>query len=289
MISSAKPAPETATATPVRFLKMHGLGNDFVVVDRREQYFRPDAAEIRRLADRQTGLGFDQLLLLDPPTQGADISWRIYNADGGEVQQCGNGARCVALLLSEEQTETGQELVLQGIGGRLRAIVRSDGTVSLNTGVPNFFPASLPFETTSEAGVYTIRTDEAEVTFGAVSVGNPHIVIRVDDVDAADVETLGPLLETDAAFPERTNVGFVQIVDRAHLKLRVHERGTGETRACGTGACAAAALARIWGETTEEVTVEMPGGKLTIKWPGRGQPLWMTGPAEKVYEGTIST
>jgi diaminopimelate epimerase len=289
MISSAKPARETSTDAPVRFLKMHGLGNDFVVVDRRKQFFKPDAAEIRRLADRQTGLGFDQLLLLDPPTRGADISWRIYNADGGEAQQCGNGARCVALLLSEEQAQSGQELVLQGIGGRLRAVVRDDGTVSLNTGVPNFFPASLPFETTSEAEVYTIRADQAEITFGAVSVGNPHIVIRVDDVDTANVETLGPLLETDPAFPERTNVGFVQIMDREHLRLRVHERGTGETRACGTGACAAAALARVWGETKEEVVVEMPGGKLTIRWPGRGQPLWMTGPAEKAYEGTIST
>jgi diaminopimelate epimerase len=268
---------------------MHGLGNDFVVVDRRKQFFRPDADEIRQLADRQTGLGFDQMLLLDKAPRGADISWRIYNADGGEVQQCGNGARCVALLMAEELGRRGQEIVLQGVAGRLRAIVCDDDQVSLNTGVPNFFPPSLPFDTTSEAPVYTMRLDGEEISFGAVSVGNPHIVIRVDDVDDAPVGRLGPLLETHESFPERTNVGFLQVVDRATLRLRVFERGTGETRACGSGACAAASLARTWGETREEVVVRMPGGDLTIRWPGRGQPLWMTGPAAKVYEGTIST
>jgi len=269
---------------------MHGLGNDFVVVDRRGQDFDPDPAIVRRLADRRTGIGFDQLLLLDAGRGPRDFRWKIYNADGGEVQQCGNGARCVALLAAAGRPA---QLALESSGGRVLAEVRENGQVAIDMGVPDFDPHALPLDLTAAnatiaEGVYTMQAGAQTVSFGAVSVGNPHIVLRVDDVAAAPVEQLGALLETHAAFPERTNVGFVQMLTRERLRLRVWERGAGETMACGTGACAAAAVMRARDASAERMTVELPGGELTIEWPGEGARLRMTGPATRAYEGSIT-
>lgn len=283
-------APGQAAPAPLRFVKMHGLGNDFVVVDRRRQDFDPSPAIVRQLADRRTGIGFDQLLLFDEGQGPAEFHWKIFNADGGEVQQCGNGARCVALLAAGGRPA---RLALESSGGRVLAEVREDGQVAIDMGVPNFDPRALPFDlaaanATSVSGVYTMQAGAQTVAFGAVSVGNPHIVLRVDDVEQAPVEQLGALLETHAAFPERTNVGFVQPLARDRLRLRVWERGAGETLACGTGACAAAAVMRAWDASAECVTVELPGGELTIEWPGDGARLRMTGPATRAYEGSIT-
>lgn len=272
----------------VRFVKMHGLGNDFVVVDRRGQVFAPTAGQIRAMADRHTGIGFDQMLLLDPPESDGDVAFRIYNADGHAAEQCGNGIRCVARLFYESSARRRREMALESPAGTVRGRVQDDGRVAVEMGEPDFRPAALPFERTEQSLRYTIEIDGASVSFGAVSMGNPHVVIPVASVADAPVGRLGPRLEHHAAFPRGTNVGFLEIVDRRRIRLRVHERGVGETRACGTGASAAAAVARAWGEIEQQVTVSLPGGDLSIAWPGPGEPLWMTGPAERVYEGIIS-
>ncbi len=274
----------------VRFVKMHGLGNDFVVIDRRDQHFEPTAGRVRRYADRRTGIGFDQLLLIDPPSGEATVAWRIFNADGSEAEQCGNGARCVAALVTDGAPG---RIVLEGAAGRLAAEVHESGLVSIDMGVPDFRPDALPFDpaagnATSDDGAYTMLADGAAVTFGAVSMGNPHVVIDVPDVARAPVERLGPLLERHPAFPERTNVGFAQRLAADRIALRVWERGSGETRACGSGACAAMAVLRSRGAVGDSVRVRLPGGELAIAWPGEGQRLWMTGPATRAYEGTIT-
>jgi diaminopimelate epimerase len=280
----------SASHEPLRFVKMHGLGNDFVVIDRRIQPFAPSAERVRRLADRRLGIGCDQLLLLDSPRGEADLSWRIFNADGGEAQQCGNGARCVAWLFAEGRPAT---VRMEGSAGTITAQVRNDGLVSIEMGAPDFEPGALPFdpaagEATFADGVYTMRTGGGTVCFGAVSLGNPHVVLEVDDVNGAPVARLGPLLERHDAFPERTNVGFVERAGPDRVRLRVWERGSGETRACGTGACAAVAVLRRRGQVDARVTVELPGGELSIAWPGPAEPLWMTGPATLAYEGTTA-
>lgn len=281
--------PFSLPAQGLRFVKMHGLGNDFMLVDTRHQLFRPEPGLVRQLADRRRGVGFDQLMLLHEPSGDADAAYRIYNADGGEAEQCGNGARCVARMVYESGRSGRRDLVLESPAGVLRAVVREDWQVSLEMGVPDFRPAALPFEATSEAEAYTIQLDGESLRFGAVSMGNPHVVLPVESVATAPVGRLGPALETHPRFPRRTNVGFMEVVDRGHLRVRVWERGTGETLACGTGACAAAAVARSWGRTGEETVVSLPGGDLTIAWPGTGHAMWMTGPTVKVYEGIIGS
>ena len=283
--------PDRADSPTVRFVKMHGLGNDFVVIDRRTQSFEPTPALLKRYADRRTGIGFDQLLVVDPPRGDADVAWRIYNADGSEAQQCGNGARCVAALVAAGES---RRVSLEGIGGRLEAAVGDEGLVSIDMGIPDFRPEALPFDltaggATSADGVYTMLADGKTMTFGAVSMGNPHVVIDVDDVADAPVDQWGPLLERHVAFPERVNVGFAQRLGPGHIALRVWERGVGETRACGTGACAAVAVLRAGGVLDERVTVALPGGELGIAWAGAGERLWMTGPATRAYEGSITT
>ena len=264
---------------------MHGLGNDFVVVDRRNQTFTPDADQIRAMADRHTGIGFDQLLLLDHPRADGDVAFGIYNSDGHAAEQCGNGLRCVALLFYETSARRRREMSLESPAGTVRARVRDDGQVTVEMGVPDFAPAALPFGATQQAPVYTIDAAGRTLEFGAVSMGNPHAVIPVAAAAEAPVAEVGSALERHEAFPNGTNVGFMEIVDRSHIVLRVHERGCGETRACGTGASAAAAVARLWGETDATVVVRLPGGELSITWEGPGEPLWMTGPAVRVYEG----
>ena len=274
----------------IEFLKMQGLGNDFLVFDAPAVApgFRLDEGTLRALADRHTGVGFDQALVLEPPRRDAvRVFYRIFNSDGSEVEQCGNGARCIAAMMHARRPELGRELTMESSGGIVHAIVRDDGLVSVDMGVPNFDPRSLPMEESREQPAYTLEVDGTEIEYGAVSMGNPHAVVRVNDVETAPVERFGPTIEHHRWFPQRTNVGFMQVVDRSHIRLRVHERGVGETRACGTGACAAVAVGRQRGWLDAEVQVELPGGTAGVSWAGSGQHLWLTGPAKRVFTGSI--
>jgi len=270
------------------FTKMHGLGNDFIVFDARGPDEIPSAAALRRLADRRTGIGFDQALVLSPPIRpGTDVHYRIFNADGSEVEQCGNGARCIARLVASRAAIRDRALVMDSPGGLVSARLRADGLVSVAMGVPDFDPRSLPFDAEREAATYRIDLPSGPVEFGAVSIGNPHAVIRVRSAQAAPVDTVGPAMENHARFPRRVNVGFLEIVAPDHVRLRVFERGVGETQACGTGACAAVAVGRRHGPLAEEVRVDLPGGRLIVRWPGPGEPIWLTGPAETAFEGQV--
>jgi diaminopimelate epimerase len=279
----------------VRFAKMHGLGNDFMVVRWPADAPDPDPSLVRLWADRRLGVGFDQLLLVESSKPAAgDAAYRIFNRDGGEVEQCGNGARCIARFLSAGAAAgrangraADAPLLLASAGGLVEAKLEPDGFVSVNLGEPNFKPASLPFVADRERDRYRLTLSTGSVEFGAVSVGNPHAVIEVDSVDAADVGILGPELETHAAFPKGVNVGFVEFADASTIRLRVHERGVGETLACGTGAAAAVAVGRRWGKLAEHVEVVLKGGKLSVRWAGPGSPLWQSGPTTMVYEGQI--
>lgn len=273
------------------FVKMHGLGNDFVILDATRHSFSPDSSTIARLARRRTGIGCDQVLLLESAERpDAAVFYRTFNADGLEVEQCGNGVRCIASLIDERLRaagESAEEIVLDSVAGAIRARMLDDDQVSVNMGVPDFTPASLPFEATTEAYVYTLEVAGTEVEIGAVSIGNPHAVLTVPSVDTAPVDRLGPAIEIHPRFGNRTNVEFMEVRDDGHIRLRVHERGTGETRACGTGACGAVAVGRRHGVLKETVTVDLPGGRLTVTWPGDGHDIWLTGPVEKSFEGTI--
>jgi diaminopimelate epimerase len=270
------------------FTKMHGLGNDFIVFEARQPGDVPPAADLRRLADRRTGIGFDQALVLAPPRQaGTDVYYRIFNADGSEVEQCGNGARCIARLVASRAAINDRALAMDSPGGVVQARLRSDGLVSVAMGVPDFDPRSLPFTVEREAASYRIDLASGPVEFGAVSIGNPHAVIRVRSVQDAPVDTVGPAMENHARFPRRVNVGFLEIVAPDHVRLRVFERGAGETLACGTGACAAVAVGRRHGPLAEEVRVDVPGGRLIVQWPGPGEPIWLTGPAETAFTGQV--
>jgi diaminopimelate epimerase len=274
----------------IEFLKMQGLGNDFLVFDAPPvDADNPiDSDRLRALADRHTGVGFDQALMLQPPRDSRSrVYYRVFNSDGSEVEQCGNGARCVAALMYSRHPELGRELTLESTGGRVRARVRNDGLVSVDMGIPNFEPRSLPMDAAAEMPAYSLQIDGTEIEFGAVSMGNPHVVLCVSDVNSAPVERFGPTIESHPRFAKRTNVGFMQIVDRTRIRLRVYERGAGETLACGTGACAAVAVGRMRGLLDSEVRVELPGGTAMVTWPGIGQPMWLTGPATKVFTGSI--
>ncbi len=272
----------------LHFIKMHGVGNDFVIFEPQAGQSVPESETLKELANRRTGIGFDQVLILEPPRQkGSDIYYRIFNADGVEVEQCGNGARCIARLLFERHGKKNAELAMDSPGGLVRARVLEDGQVSVNMGMPVFDPASLPFNVSSEAHVYPLEVAGSALEIGAVSIGNAHAVVTVASVDTAPVDRIGPALENHPAFPRRTNVGFMEIIDPGHIRLRVHERGTGETRACGTGACAAVAVGRKHGKLDDSVMVELPGGELQVNWAGPGESIWLTGPATKVYEGTL--
>jgi diaminopimelate epimerase len=272
----------------IEFVKMHGTGNDFMVFDAPRNGSLPDAATWRKLANRHTGIGFDQALVLEPARQpGTQIFYRIFNADGLEVEQCGNGARCIAALMARRSGAGPGELVMDSPGGLVRARLREDGLVSVDMGVPNFDPASLPFDASGEAYIYPLQAGGSEIEIGAVSIGNPHAVIRVASVDSAPVDRLGPAVENHPRFPKRTNVEFMQVVDPEHIRLRVHERGTGETLACGTGACAAVAVGRRHGILEKEVAVDVRGGRLIVDWTGVGEHIWLTGPTELAFEGRV--
>jgi diaminopimelate epimerase len=271
----------------IDFLKMQGLGNDFLVFDAAADT-QLDSSKLRALADRHTGVGFDQALMLEKPRDaGSRAFCRIFNADGTEVEQCGNGARCIAALLYARAPELGRDLLMGSVGGTVRAHVRDDGSVSVDMGVPNFDPRALPMEAAAEASTYSLMVDGAEIEIGAVSMGNPHAVLRVPDVKTAPLERFGPSIERHPRFPKGTNVGFMQIVGRDRIRLRVFERGVGETLACGTGACAAVAVGRRHGLLDEEVQVELPGGTAAVNWRAPTGHLWLTGPATTVFAGSI--
>lgn len=268
------------------FTKMHGLGNDFVVFDEPTDAAVPSPAIMRRLGDRRTGIGFDQALVLLPPrAAGTDVFYRIFNRDGSEVEQCGNGARCIGALVGKRLAR--KQVRMDSPGGRVQAVLREDGLVSIDMGVPNFDPASLPFDALREADVYPLRVGETELNIGVVSMGNPHAVIQVPAVRQAAVDTIGPAVENHPRFPKRTNVGFMEVVAPDRIRLRVFERGAGETLACGTGACAAVAVGQRLGLLGQEVEVQAPGGTMWLRWEGPGTHVWLTGPAVTVYEGTI--
>ena len=269
----------------IPFTKMHGLGNDFVVIRTPGDIVLPDET-IRRLSDRRTGIGFDQLLWLEPPrTAEADVFYRIFNADGSEAEQCGNGARCIARFIADE---TKRELLLEHPGGLSRARLEDDGDVSIELGEPDFRPESLPFLTKVNKPPYAIDAGDQSVAIHVVSIGNPHAVIRVDNVDTAPVATIGPLLESHARFPNRANISFMQVVAADRIRLRVYERGVGETQACGTGACAAVVVGQSDGVLDHSVEVELSGGRATVRWDGPGSPVWLTGDAVTVFEGTVN-
>ncbi|MCW2476866.1 diaminopimelate epimerase [Candidatus Symbiopectobacterium sp. NZEC151] len=272
----------------MQFAKMHGLGNDFMVVDAVTQnvYFSPEL--IRRLSDRHRGVGFDQLLVVEPPYDPElDFHYRIFNADGSEVAQCGNGARCFARFVRIKGLTNKRDIAVSTHTGRMVLSVTDDELVRVNMGEPDFEPQRVPFRAAKAEKTYILRANDHTVLCGVVSMGNPHCVIQVDDVDTANVETLGPVLESHERFPERVNVGFMQIVDRSHIRLRVYERGAGETQACGSGACAAVVVGIQQGLLADEVRVSLLGGDLDIHWKGVGHPLYMTGPATHVYDGFI--
>jgi diaminopimelate epimerase len=272
-------------AMKLEFAKMNGLGNDFMVVEWPAAAPLPSAAIIRHWADRRHGVGFDQLLVIgaERPANG-DASYRIFNADGGEVEQCGNGVRCLARFLAPR---VGSELTLVSPAGSVAARVLSAERVSVDLGVPDFRPASLPFLVSEERDRYSLSIANRVVEFGAVSMGNPHAVIAVEFVDDAPVAELGPELQRHPCFPRSVNVGFMQRESERVIRLRVYERGAGETLACGTGAAAAVAVGRRWGQLAEHVEVQLPGGTLEVTWPGPAAPLWQTGPTTAVYEGRI--
>lgn len=273
----------------MQFSKMHGLGNDFVVVDGVTQnvFFTPET--IRRLANRHCGIGFDQLLIVEAPYDPElDFHYRIFNADGSEVSQCGNGARCFARFVTLKGLTNKKDIAVSTQKGNMVLTVKDDNQIRVNMGEPIWEPAKIPFTANKFEKNYILRTDIQTVLCGAVSIGNPHCVVQVDDIQTANVEQLGPLLESHERFPERVNTGFMQIINKEHIKLRVYERGAGETQACGSGACAAVAVGIMQGLLNNNVQVDLLGGSLMIEWNGVGHPLYMTGEATHIYDGFIT-
>jgi diaminopimelate epimerase len=272
----------------LKFTKMHGIGNDFVIVDCRMQPLALDAAQIARLGDRRFGVGFDQLLTIEP-ARDASCAFRygIYNSDGSPAMQCGNGVRCVAAWLRRAGALDVGATRLQSPSGPVGIELLGDGRVRVDMGEPRFAPDAIPFAALLESDTYRLEVGGRDVEFGALSMGNPHAVIEIADVARAPLDSLGAALSTNTHFPQGCNVGFAQIIDRGHVRLRVWERGAGATLACGSGACAAVASLRRRGKLDADVAVELPGGTLDIHWDGAGAPVWMTGPAQFVFESEI--
>lgn len=272
----------------IEFTKMHGLGNDFVVIDAINQDIDLTEDQVRFIADRHFGVGCDQLLLVEAPeSDDVDFIYRIYNADGGEVEQCGNGARCFAVFVREKGLTEKTHIRVETASGVIELHIQADGQVTVNMGLPELNPWAIPFNADTRLDEYALDVNGEMLKIGAVSMGNPHAVTIVENVDTAEVEELGAGIETHALFPNRVNAGFMQIIDDAHIRLRVFERGAGETLACGTGACAAMVIGRVQGHLAEEVQVNLPGGNLQISWQGEASPVMMTGPATTVFEGKI--
>ena len=272
----------------LEFTKMHGLGNDFMVVDLISQRAFFDAMTIRRLADRHFGIGFDQLLIVEAPDfPNVDFKYRIFNADGSEVEQCGNGVRCFARFVYERQLTNKKRFKVQTSAGVVEPELGENGWVRVNMGYPKFLPNEIPFLAEEPEALYDIAlANDESLTIDVVNMGNPHAVTIVPDVLTADVAKIGPQVEAHERFPQRVNAGFMQIVDQNHARLRVFERGVGETMACGTGACAAAVSGMRRGLLANNVEIELAGGKLQIEWK-EGDVVWMTGPTATVYEGRL--
>ena len=272
----------------LKFTKMHGAGNDFVVIDLISQRYKLRPRDVRLLADRHFGVGCDQVLVVEAPhNPEVDFRYRIYNADGNEVEQCGNGARCFARFVLEKKLTTKRVITVETAAGIIELRMRNRQDVEVNMGVPEFEPAAIPFAAAARAASYPLLVDGATLEIGALSMGNPHAVVRIDSAPDAPVARLGPLIEAHPDFPRRVNAGFMEVVSDQAIRLRVYERGVGETLACGTGACAAVVYGITRGWLRDLVTVELPGGKLSISWAGQGQPVIMTGPTEVVFEGSI--
>lgn len=270
----------------MRFFKMHGAGNDFVLLDLRAGQIAPDAALARAMADRHTGIGFDQLLSIENSTRSDCVArYRIWNSDGSPAQQCGNGARCVAAWLLRDGAAQAPRFCLDSPAGLIEVECLDDGRLALDMGRPEFRPAQIPFITASEQAEYGLASEAGPLRFGAVSMGNPHALIVVDEIASAPVAMLGPRLQRNASFPEGVNVGFAQILSRGEINLRVYERGAGETLACGSGACAAVAVLVRQGRVDRRVDVHLPGGTLAIDWPSDSASVRMAGPASFVFEG----
>jgi diaminopimelate epimerase len=275
-------------ATPIQFVKMHGLGNDFILLELPTGTEFPAPSKWQALADRHRGIGFDQAVVIYPPRHsGTDVFYRIVNADGSEVEQSGNGARCLAAWLHRRGGGRAETVTMESVGGVSHARFLADGRVSVNMGVPNFDPKSLPFEAAAPAASYLSTAGGRSIEFGAVSIGNPHAVLRVETVEGAPVEEIGRALQHSPQFPRQVNVGFMQVVDSAHIRLRVYERGAGETQACGTGACAAVVVGRSLGLLGAEVEVRVPGGSLSVHWEGAGKSVWLTGVAQQAFDGCV--
>ncbi|MGF6391803.1 diaminopimelate epimerase [Pseudomonas plecoglossicida] len=272
----------------LRFTKMHGLGNDFMVLDLVSQHAHIQPKHAKQWGDRHTGIGFDQLLIVEAPNNPeVDFRYRIFNADGSEVEQCGNGARCFARFVLDKRLTAKKRIRVETKSGIIVLDVQNDGQVSVDMGPPRFVPGEIPFVADEQALSYPLEVDGQVHSIAAVSMGNPHAVLRVDDVRTAPVHTLGPKIEHHPRFPQRVNAGFIQVIDRHRANLRVWERGAGETQACGTGACAAAVAAISQGWMDSPVSLDLPGGRLNIEWAGPGKPVLMTGPAVRVYEGQV--
>ncbi|HYO26629.1 MAG TPA: diaminopimelate epimerase [Azonexus sp.] len=272
----------------LKFSKMHGLGNDFVVLDGIRQSLALTPEQLRYLADRHFGVGCDQILLVETAEQpGVDFSYRIFNADGGEVEQCGNGARCFVRFVHDAGLTAKREIRVETRSGIITPRLEDDDNVTVNMGIPRFLPAEIPFLGAGEAVIHALAVADETLEISVVSMGNPHAVQVVDDVERAPVSVLGPLIESHARFPQRVNAGFMQVVGRQAIRLRVYERGSGETLACGTGACAATVAGIRRGLLDSPVCVTTRGGDLTIAWSGLGQPVMMTGPAVTVFTGEI--
>ncbi len=280
---------------PLHFAKMHGAGNDFVVIDATREPFRLDAQRLRLLADRHFGVGADQILVVEPPPgPEVDFRYRIFNSDGGEVEQCGNGARCFVAFVRRRGLTTKDALRVLTRGGVIEPRLQPDGRICVDMGAPRLDPADAAFDSSGlqrvdegELARWRLAVGGRELLLSVLSMGNPHAVQRVADVDTAEVDTLGPLLERHPRFAQRVNAGFLQVLDDHHARLRVWERGAGETLACGTGACAAAVAGIRHGWLRSPVHLQARGGELSIAWDGPGQPVWMTGPAVHVFDGSI--
>lgn len=272
----------------VDYTKMLGTGNEILVVDQREDDLAPpSSSRLRELGNDEAGPGFDQLMWVGPPRDPAHAaSYRIFNRDGSEVEQCGNGVRCVASFLVQNTAGAGA-LTLESPAGPVTARIGDNGLVSVSMGSPDFDPATIPFLADGHSDYYTLDVDGRAFDIQAVSMGNPHCVLQVADVDDAPVSELGPMIEHHERYPERTNVGFMKIRDRRNIDLRVHERGVGETRACGTGACAAVVCGQKLGLLDAEVNVRLPGGQVVVSWHGGSEPVWLTGNAELISKGTL--
>jgi diaminopimelate epimerase len=273
----------------INFSKMHGLGNDFIVIDNVTQNVFLSNEQIKQLADRNFGIGFDQVLIVEPPYDpDLDFHYRIFNADGSEVGQCGNGARCFAKFVRLKGLTNKHKIKVSTQAGKMTLFIERDGNVSVNMPVPQFEPAKIPFTAQKAEGTYILRSDDETVLCGVVSMGNPHCVLTVDNVKEAQVALLGKALSLHERFPQQANISFMEVVSPEYIKLRVYERGAAETLACGSGACAAVVVGQMQKKLNRQVLVDLPGGQLKIFWKGPGNSVKMTGPAVHVFDGQIN-